>query len=127
MKGTSRRTLGSREQHTHTHSLEDHTQSIQKSTSNHTKQRNNNHTQPYCELFHQTIHKHATHKINRSINRATHKIQGYNTTLTPTQVQDAIKQSKITTHKVRQTKHQALKTHMLSWTRIPHWHVKNCS
>ena len=34
--------------------------------------------------------KHATHKTNR----ATHKIQGYNITLTTTQVQDAIKQSK---------------------------------
>ena len=34
---------------------------------------NNNHTQTYCELFHQTIHKHyETHKTNRSINRATH-------------------------------------------------------
>ena len=36
--------------------------------------------------------KHATHKTNRSINRATHNIQGY--TLTTTQVQEAIKQSK---------------------------------
>ena len=57
-------------------------------------QQNNNHTQIYCELFHQTIHKHATHKTNRSINRATQKIQGYNITLTTTQVQEAIKQSK---------------------------------
>ena len=38
--------------------------------------------------------KHATHKTNISINRATHKIQGYNITLTTTQVQEAIKQSK---------------------------------
>ena len=38
--------------------------------------------------------KHATHKTNRSINRATHKIQGYNITLTTSQVQEAIKQSK---------------------------------
>ena len=30
--------------------------------------------------------KHATHKTNRSINRARHKIQGYNITLTTTQV-----------------------------------------
>ena len=36
--------------------------------------------------------KHATHKTNRSINRATHTIQGYNITLTTTQVQEAIKQ-----------------------------------
>ena len=38
--------------------------------------------------------KHARHKTNRSINRATHKIQGYNITLTTAQVQEAIQQSK---------------------------------
>ena len=38
--------------------------------------------------------KQATHKTDRSINRAKHKIQGYNITLTTTQVQEAIKQSK---------------------------------
>ena len=38
--------------------------------------------------------KHATHKTNRHINRATHNIQGYNITLTTSQVQEAIKQSK---------------------------------
>ena len=36
----------------------------------------------------------ATHKTNRHINRATHNIQGYNITLTTSQVQEAIKQSK---------------------------------
>ena len=94
------------------HSLEDHTWYIQQntSTSTHTKhvhniqQQNNNHTQSYCELFHQRIHKHwqtltntgkhATHKTNISINRSTHKTQGYNITLTTTRVQEAIKQSK---------------------------------
>ena len=35
--------------------------------------------------------KHATHKTNKSINRATHTIQGYNITLTTSQVQGAIK------------------------------------
>ena len=49
-------------------------------------------------MFHQTIHKHRqarnTHKTNRHINRATHNIQGYNITLTTSQVQEAIKQSK---------------------------------
>ena len=95
MEGTLRCTLESQAQHADY--LEDHTQSIQRSTSTHTKhfynihQQNNNHTQTYCELFHQTIRKHATHKTNRSINRATHKIQGYNITLTTTQVQEAIK------------------------------------
>ena len=38
--------------------------------------------------------KHATHKTNRSIDRATQNIQGYNITLTTSQVQEAIKQSK---------------------------------
>ena len=51
-------------------------------------------TQTHCELFHQTIRKHATHKTNRYTNRATHKIQEYYITLTTTQVQEAIKQSK---------------------------------
>ena len=73
MEGTLRCTLRSQAQHTH--SLEDNTWYIQQSTS----------TQTYCKLFHQTIHKHATHKTNISINRATHKIQGYNITLTTTQ------------------------------------------
>ena len=38
--------------------------------------------------------KHATHKTNRYTNRETRKIQGYNITLTTTQVQEAIQQSK---------------------------------
>ena len=38
--------------------------------------------------------KHATHKTNRSIYRATQNIQGYNIALTIPQVQEAIKQSK---------------------------------
>ena len=37
--------------------------------------------------------KHATYKTNGFINRATQKIQGYNITLTTTQVQEEIKQS----------------------------------
>ena len=87
MEGTLRCTLESHAQHAHT-------RSIQQSTSTHTKhshniqQQNSNHTKTYCELFHQTIHKHATHKTNRT----THKIQGYNRTLNTTQVQEAIKQ-----------------------------------
>ena len=59
------------------------------------KQQNSNHTQTHCELFHQKIHKPCkTHKTNRTINRATHKIKGYNITLTTTEVQEEIKQSK---------------------------------
>ena len=53
-------------------------------------------TSKHCKLFQQTIHKHCqTRNIQdkRYINRATHKIQGYNITLTTTQVQEAIKQS----------------------------------
>ena len=98
MEGALRRSLGSQAQHTH--SLEDHTWSIQQSTTTHTKhfhyiqQQNSNYTQTHCELFHQTIHKHATHKTNRHIDRATHSIHGYNITLTTSQVQEAIKQSK---------------------------------
>ena len=98
MEGALRRSLGS--QAHHTHSFEDHTWSIQQSTTTHTKpihniqQQNNNYTQTHCELFHQTIHKYATHKTNKHINRATHNIQGYNITLTTSQVQVAIKQSK---------------------------------
>ena len=46
-------------------------------------------------MFHQTITKHSTHhNTNISINRKTHNIQGYNITLTTTQVQETIKQSK---------------------------------
>ena len=101
MEGTFRCTLGSQAQHAH--SLEDHTRSIQQSTSTHTRhihniqQQNSNHTQTHCELFHQTIHntvKHATHKTNRYTKRAMHKIQGYKITLTTTHVQEAIKQTK---------------------------------
>ena len=47
----------------------------------------------FTKHFTNTV-KHATHKTNRYTNRATHKIQGYNITLTTTQVQEAIKQSK---------------------------------
>ena len=47
----------------------------------------------FTKQFTNTI-KHATHKTNRHINRPTHNIQGYNITLTTSQVQEAIKQSK---------------------------------
>ena len=103
MEGARRRSLGSQAQHTH--SLEDHTWSIQQSTITHTKhihniqQQNSNYTQTHCELFHQTqtINKHCQTRntqTNRHINRAPHNIQGYNITLTTSQVQEAIKQSK---------------------------------
>ena len=98
MEGALRRSYGSQAQHTH--SLEDHTRSIQQSTTTHTKhihniqQQNSNNTQTHCELFHQTIHKHwQTLKTNKHINRATHNIQGYNIALTTSQVQEPIKQN----------------------------------
>ena len=47
----------------------------------------------FTKQFTNTV-KHATHKSNRPINRATHNIQGYNITLTTSQVQEAIKQIK---------------------------------
>ena len=47
----------------------------------------------FTKQFTNTV-KHATHKTNRSIDRATQNIQGYNITLTTSQVQAAIKQSK---------------------------------
>ena len=47
----------------------------------------------FTKQFTNTV-KHATHKTNRHINRATHNIQGYNITLNTSQVQVAIKQSK---------------------------------
>ena len=90
MEGALRRSLGSQAQHTH--SLEDHTWSIQQSTTTHIKhihniqQQNSNYTQTQ---FTNTV-KHATHKTNRHINRATHNIQGYNITLTTSQVQETI-------------------------------------
>ena len=61
MEVALRRSLGSQAQHTH--SLEDHTWSIQQSTTTHTKhiyniqQQNSNYTHTHCELFQQTINK----------------------------------------------------------------------
>ena len=47
----------------------------------------------FTKQFTNTV-KHATHKTNRSIDRVTQNIQGYNFTLTTSQLQEAIKQSK---------------------------------
>ena len=84
MEGALRRSLGSQTQHTH--SLEDHTWSMLPSTTTHTKHFHN--------IQQQSSNYTQTHKTNRHINRATHNIQGYNITLTTSQVQEAIKQSK---------------------------------
>ena len=77
----------------------------------------------FTKQFTNTV-KHATHKTNRHINRATHNIQGYNITLTTSQVQEAIKQSKNNNSQgpdklnIRHLKHIRP-----SWTRIPHEYV----
>ena len=102
MEGTLRCTLGSQ-----AHSLEYYTRSMQLGTSSppptlNTSIRFNKkitNTPKYIancftKQLTNTV-KHAKHKINR----ATHGIQGYTITPTTTQVQDAIKQSKNTTHK----------------------------
>ena len=101
MDGALRRSLGSQAQHTY--SLEDHTWSIQRSSTTHTKHIHNIQQQIattpkhiancFTKQFTNTV-KHVTHITNRHINRATHNIQGYNITLTTSQVQEAIKQSK---------------------------------
>ena len=70
MEGSLRRSLGSQVQHTH--SLEDHTWSIQQITSTHTihihniQQQNSNYTQTHRELLHQTIHKHCQTGITQN-------------------------------------------------------------
>ena len=79
-------------EHQHTHTK--HIHNIQQQNSNYTQTHCELFHQTHCELFHQTIHIHATRKTNRHINRETHNIQGYNITLTTSQVQEAIKQSK---------------------------------
>ena len=101
MEGTLRCILGSQAQHTHY--VEDNTRYIQQSTSTHTKhihniqKQNSNHSKHnanyFTKQFTNTV-RHATNKTNRYINRATQQIQGYNITLTTTQVHEAIKQSK---------------------------------
>ena len=64
-------------------------------------------TSTHCELFHQTSVKHATHKTNRHINRATHNIQGY--THTHYFSGPRIKQSKNNNSQGPQIKYQAPK------------------
>ena len=97
MEGASRRSLGPQAQHTH--SMEDHTWSIQKSTSNHTQQlhhlqqQNIKHLRIVSPNNSQTP-SNTQHTNQTDLERATQNIQGYNITLTTSQVQEAIKQSK---------------------------------
>ena len=99
MEGASRRSLGPQVQHTH--SMEDHGLSNRAPPTTHNNsitfnnKITNTHkhiTNCFTKQFTNTV-KHATHKTNRSIDRATQNIQGYNITLTTSQVQEAIKQS----------------------------------
>ena len=59
---------------------------------------NNKHTQTYCELFHQTIHKHARHKTNRTIAEQ-HKTYKDTTSHSPL-LRSKRNNAKITTQKV---------------------------
>ena len=84
MEGALRRSLGSQAQHTLNTSITFNNKIA--TTPKHI-------ANCFTKQFTNTV-KHATHKTNRHINRATHNIQGYNITLTISQVQEAIKQSK---------------------------------
>ena len=103
MEGTLRRSLGSQAEHTH--SLEDHTCSIQQSTTTHTKhihniqQQNRNYTQTHCELLVKQCETLSNTQHTKQTNTLTEKHTPYkdttsHSTLTTSHVQEAIKQSK---------------------------------
>ena len=98
MEGTLRYTLRSQAQHAH--SLKDHAWYIQQSTSTHNKhfhniqQQNSNHTHTLRIVSQNNSQTMPNIQHTIFINRKTHKIQGYNITLTTNQVQEAIKQSR---------------------------------
>ena len=101
MEGALRRSLGSQAQHTHTlwktiHGLSNrappHTLNTSITFNNKIATPPKHIANCFNKQFTNTV-KHATHKTNRHINRATHSIQGYNITLTTFQVQEAIKYS----------------------------------
>ena len=101
MEGASRRSLGPQAEHTH--SMEDHkwfSNRAPPTTHNNFITFNNKIANTpkhiakcFTNQFTNTV-KHATHKTNRTIDRATQNIQGSHITLTASQVQEAIKQSK---------------------------------
>ena len=102
MEGALRRSLGSQAQHTHTlwktiHGLSNrappHTLNTSITFNNKIATTPNHIANCFTKQFRNTV-KHATHKTNRHINRATQNIKGYSITLTTSQVQEAIKQSK---------------------------------
>ena len=97
MEGALRRSLGSQ-----AHTLFGKPYMLYPTEHHHTLNTSitfNNKTTPkhiancFTKQFTNTVN-HATHKTNRHINRATHNIQGYNITLTTSQVPEVIKQSK---------------------------------
>ena len=103
MEGTLRRSLGSQAEHTH--SLEDHTCSIQQSTTTHTKhihniqQQNRNYIQTHCELLVKQCETLSNTQHTKQTNTLTEKHTTYkdktsHSTLTTSHVQEAIKQSK---------------------------------
>ena len=119
MAGASRRTLGSQAQHIHNHWKTIHSLSNKAppTTLNNSITFNNKMTTAHKHIancfikqFIKTV-KHATHKTNRSNDRATQIIRGYNITLTTTHVQEAIKQIK---YNNSQRQYQAPKTHSIS-------------
>ena len=100
MEGELRRSLGSQAQHTlwkTIHGLSNrappHTLNTSITFNNIIATTPKHIANCFTKQFTNTV-KHATHKTNRHINRATHNIQGYNITLTTSQVHEAIKQSK---------------------------------
>ena len=98
MEGTHRCTLGSQAQHAYSleavHGLSNKAPPPTLNTSI-TFSNKTAITPTWCFTKQFTITvKYATNKTNRYINRATHKTQGYYITLTTTQVQEEMKQSK---------------------------------
>ena len=78
------------------------------------------------KCFTKTIHKQCqTHKTNRYINRATNEIQGYNITITTSQVQEAIKQSKNDNSQGPEKLNISHLKH-IGPLGIPHDHVEHC-
>ena len=101
MEGTPRCILGSQAQDTHflntIHSLSNRTHQPTLNTSITFNNKITTTPKHIANCFNKQITntvKHVTHKTNRYTNRTTHKILGYNITLTTTQVQEAIKLSK---------------------------------
>ena len=79
-----------RSQTHHAHSLEHHTRSIQQSTSTHTKHFHITFNNKIATTL-KHIANYFTKQFTNTVKHATHKIQGYNITLTTIQVQEGKK------------------------------------